>query len=690
MDKDWSVWHQYLFEMCKRYYTRQTMRSVSSVAGVVHGRSYSGSLVNKPDSGSAPKSSGSITDLKISDFSAGKLNESDLQEIVTRLGSKIENIYDLTPGQKWMLGEGRQVNSEFFLQFLFKAVIPLKPYTLRQKVEQVVEKRDNLRSAYISKGLSQPYRVVLKNRQAELKFEDLSDLSEQEFDGKMRSVMDADRRRGFDLERDTLLRISVYKACVKDTYAILLSQPHINTDGMSTMLLLKDIFVDYALETSGIEKMLVKQLPKVSYEEYARWLESRDRQGELDYWKKLLADMPGGIRAPGSLNKMQGKTVISQSSLVFCEQTQKGLTEKQAAFHVTPNSIMQAAWSIMLMKMYHTDDVMFGAITSGREAGVKMSSMIMGGFVNAIPVRAYTDGDQNVGEFARNLQKQFMDSLMHAHCSPDEIRDAIGERNKLFDHLLNFHNFEHMLPSQGFMGAGSVSGLSFIDSQMYDNLSTDLTVYFKKGKKGISCNFVYNFAVFTDARIHLLMSVFEQVVDQIAHGPESMKISDISCPDLTVFDTAARDEQELQNDIASFLGGIDLFDNVPKEEIQLLAVHARLTEYMPDDIILMERTDVHDLMLVYDGNVEIFRKSGDGWICPLLLLNRGRMIAASGIWDEEHSYFGARAYREGTRVLSIPGDVMRLAIAREPSIGKNVMKELYKRAGTFSLLWINQ
>ena len=77
------------------------------------------------------------TELRIADYTSDNLNDADLESIVTRVGTKIENIYDLTPGQRWMLKASSKVTSEFFLQFLFKAVIPLKSYALRQKLDEV-------------------------------------------------------------------------------------------------------------------------------------------------------------------------------------------------------------------------------------------------------------------------------------------------------------------------------------------------------------------------------------------------------------------------------------------------------------------------------------------------------------------------------------------------------------------------
>lgn len=636
------------------------------------------------------KKSGKRHDLNTGDYTSIHLNQQDLEKIVTRLGTNIENIYDLTPGQKWMLRDGAKVTSAFFLQLLLKAEIALEPYTLRKKLEDVFESRDNLRSSYVSRDLSRPYRVVLKNRQAELRFEDLSGLQGGELDEKLEQLMDADRRRGFDLEKDTLLRVAVYRTGEKDTYAIILSQPHINSDGMSMLMLLKELFVDYALEKSGLERQFRAKTPHASYEEYAEWIDSTDREAELAYWRELLRDLRGQTRVPGLLRNAGGSETVSGFSIAFSPETCRGLREKQGIYRVTQNSILQAAWSILLMKMYHTLDVSFGAITSGRDAEVQNSTLLTGGFVNAIPVRAHAaQEDETVSSFAKGLQNQLMTSLSRAHCSPDEIQEALGWKEPVFDHLLNFHNFGSAIATDRFSASAGIPGIRLIDSKLFDNLSANLTVYFRNRGDVLECNFVFNKKKMTDSRIRVLAEQFEKVVVQIAAGDETLTIGEISCPDLHVFDSISKDEKAMREEILSFLEGLGVCDGLDASEIQMLAASSAVTAYLPDDVIIRERSEVRDVCFVYEGTVELCRKSSDGWVHPLMLLKPGKMITASGLWNDTHSQTEARAFGEA-KVLSIPSVLIRRLMQRNPAIGVNIMREIDSRAGSFSLLWVNK
>ena len=159
---------------------------------------------------------------------------------------------------------------------------------------------------------------------------------------------------------------------------------------------------------------------------------------------------------------------------------------------------------------------------------------------------------------------------------------------------------------------------------------------------------------------------------------------------MRVFEGVNKDEQALFEEIVSFISALPVFADTSMTDIQKLARYAKVQEYLADDMIISERSQIHDLMFVFDGGVEIHRKAADGWTHTLRIMKRGAMITVSGLWDDEHIYFGARAYKRGTRVLSVPGTAVRSMMNTNGSVGINIMKELDRQAASLSLLWINQ
>ena len=157
---------------------------------------------------------------------------------------------------------------------------------------------------------------------------------------------------------------------------------------------------------------------------------------------------------------------------------------------------------------------------------------------------------------------------------------------------------------------------------------------------------------------------------------------------MSVFDKAFADENEQKREITGFISGLDLMDGVDPMAAAMLAEEARVISYSPDDIIKHEKQPADSLMFVYDGFVELCKKSGDGWIHTLMTLKNSKLISAAGLWGNNNDGIEARSIYN-SRVLDIPLDSVRKVIAAYPETAMNLMNELNKRIKTLSLLLVN-
>ena len=331
---------------------------------------------------------------KPEDFIAAGLSQQDIDVLVSMYGDDIENVYDLSAGQKWMLDQSDRADSAFFLQVMMRAVIHLDPPSFRRKVDSVSEKRDSLRSAFVTEGLSRPVRVVLKNRRVELLFKDITGMPPDEQEEYLSKAAESDRRQGFDMAKDPLLRIACYKTDDKDHFVFLISQPHIISDGFSLMLLLKDIFLSFA--SDGTEVFYGGKKFAESDLNYEQWLRSRDTRTELDYWKGALRDLPPFAMLPG---REPSNMSYAKHTLVVnlgAELSSK-LESLQGPARASISVIMQAAWTALLMRIRETNDVTYGLVTAGRDAEMADSLKLTGGFINVVPIRPRTEQDTDMG-----------------------------------------------------------------------------------------------------------------------------------------------------------------------------------------------------------------------------------------------------------------------------------------------------
>lgn len=358
-------------------------------------------------------------------YSARNLNTGDLDRILCLFGLETEEIYELTPGQRWMMQEtGQEVGRLFFLQAILKIKIDLNAADFRLHVDQLVRKREYYRSAFVSSGLSHPYRVILKHRTAECFFYDLSDKDEKAENHEMEELAKEDRSRGFDLSRDSLLRIHVAKLAGKDRYGAIVSQPHINTDALSLGLTLKELFPDYVMLPGGG----IPSPPGGDYRMIAEYFDRADRRGDLAYWKKRLKDLPAPLLLPGAAPDSSDPEGGEMSVHVkeISPETSRLLKKAQSRYKTSLNCMMLLAWGIMLQKLYGREDVVFGTITSGRSPAIPGINTVQGGFVNAFPIRIKACEEMKIPEILRRFSGRFYESLRHTHVTEKEIREELG------------------------------------------------------------------------------------------------------------------------------------------------------------------------------------------------------------------------------------------------------------------------
>ena len=81
---------------------------------------------------------------------------------------------------------------------------------------------------------------------------------------------------------------------------------------------------------------------------------------------------------------------------VLDDRVTAALAELAGRLSVTVNTVVQAAWAIVLGKLTGRSEVVFGATVSGRPAQVPGIEQMVGLFINTIPVRVGLDPAESI------------------------------------------------------------------------------------------------------------------------------------------------------------------------------------------------------------------------------------------------------------------------------------------------------
>ncbi|MCP5051242.1 MAG: amino acid adenylation domain-containing protein, partial [bacterium] len=383
-------------------------------------------------------------ELKRGDFSRAGLPVEMIEQLQARHPGLVEDIYPLTPMQEGMLFHTLYENEEradYFEQMSYRLEGELNPPLLEQSVNELVKRHDVLRTVFFYEDLDRPVQMVLKERASVLYFEDLTGFlsTHQERLQWIREFKAKDRRRLFDLGKDSLMRVAVIKAG-DDDYYITWSFHHILMDGWSIGIVLSEFFDIY---TNLIENRDLQLPPVEPYRTDIQWLEDRESEYARRYWETYLKSYDEGATIPRKKISaaLEGGYKPGAVFTRLDEVQTSSLKKIAARNQVTLNTLVQAAWAIVLGRYSAKTDVLFGILVSGRPAQIEGIESMVGCFINTIPVRIQFHREKTFTGLLRNIQDRAIESEPHHYYPLADIQAQSPLKQNLLDHMMQFQNF---------------------------------------------------------------------------------------------------------------------------------------------------------------------------------------------------------------------------------------------------------
>lgn len=430
--------------------------------------------------------------------------------------AQIEDIYPLSPLQEGFLFESLYDSDSqaYFIQMTFRFLGRFQRDIFEKSWNILCSRHAILRTAFVHEDQTRPLQVVLKERKPDIHFMDLSDMSGIDQQERLTRFKQQDRERGFDLQRDVLIRISVFRL-QESLHQFVLSYPHILIDGWSLGILQREFFQIYTALSYG-EK---PDLPAVApYREYIRWLEKQDKGGAWEYWSQYLA----GYEHLATLPKfaIPDKTLAYTAREITFELTEtvsRALEELATDRGVTLSTVMQSIWGLLLARYNGIEDVVFGSIVSGRLSELNSVEDMVGLFINTLPVRIQYNAEQPFEEVLQAVQKAFLESQPYQYFPLAEIQTQIPMGRELFDHLLIFENYPvDQLLNQRDPSAEREFTIEMIE--VHDRTHYDFDITVVPGKH-IQIKLSYNANVYQHEQIERIAGHIQTAIHHVLQDP---------------------------------------------------------------------------------------------------------------------------------------------------------------------------
>nr|WP_284676792.1 non-ribosomal peptide synthase/polyketide synthase [Pseudomonas sp. AKS31] len=423
---------------------------------------------------------------------------------------RIEDIYPLAPMQQGILFHSLyDADASAYVYQMLLDIDGLDVARFQQAWQRVVDRHEVLRAGFIwgRDGLDAPLQVI--NRQLTLEMPEVDVRGVADLPAVLEARAQADRERGFDLQNPPLLRLCLLRTA-DDRHRLIFTCHHILMDGWSNSRMFGEVLQDYAGQP----------VPSAQgrYRDFLVWLQGQDKAAAQDFWRGQLAALDEPTRLASACH---GRTVPGPGKQMHRLHFDAAFTQRLNGFsrqqQVTLNSLVQAAWLLVLQRYTGQATVAFGATVSGRPVDLPGIEQQLGLFINTLPVIASPQATLSVGDWVRSVQDKNLLLRDYEQTPLQDIqRLAQLSGEALFDTLLVFENY----PVSEALEANP-GGLRFGGLEHREQTNYGLTLI-AGASDVLNLDFNYLTEHFAERSVLSLAGHLEEVLRQFIEAPQRL------------------------------------------------------------------------------------------------------------------------------------------------------------------------
>ena len=387
---------------------------------------------------------------------------------------QIEDVLPLSPLQEGLLFHAlydAQAPDVYMVQLELGLEGALDSDRMAAAVQALVVRHASLRARFRHEHLGRPVQIIVPDATVPWRCIDLSSLDEAGREERLAAVLAQDRAERFDLAGAPLLRFALIRLA-GDQHRLVLTNHHILMDGWSMPVLVRELLTLYAHRGDAAA------LPRVTpYRDYLAWMAGQDRDAAFAAWREALAGLEEATRlAPHDPGR--APVAPEQMRLALSATLTTALTAQARQHGLTLNTLIQAAWAILLGRMTGREDVVFGVTVAGRPPEIAGIESMVGLFINTLPLRVRLPPGTALLALLRQVQNDQSKLMAHQHLGLAEIQGLAG-LGELFDTLVVFENY----PVDRAGLTAQVGGLRLTDVRGHDATHYPLSLVAHPGER---------------------------------------------------------------------------------------------------------------------------------------------------------------------------------------------------------------
>ncbi len=309
-----------------------------------------------------------------------------------------------------------------------------------ESLQQVVDRHQSLRGLVLHDGLDEAAIVVRKKVSLPCSIVDWQHIESHQQVVKLDNMAAQRMLTPLQLDQAPMARVALVKLDANRVHLIL-DIHHILFDGWSNVIFFQDFVACY----DGLLKGYEPALPVPGrFSDYAQSAASLAKKTAEKFWSDMLSGVAGPTPLPLSRPSSVGAVANSNYRSDLPADLSERLSSVATECRVTLNTLITAAWALNLLLYNDVDEVIVGLAVNGRSTALDSHSHTFGMFVNTLPARIGSPGNQPLDAWLATVQSVLIGVAEHDTTSLADVQRFCDWPSgvPMFDALLVFQSFD--------------------------------------------------------------------------------------------------------------------------------------------------------------------------------------------------------------------------------------------------------
>jgi hypothetical protein len=395
---------------------------------------------------------------------------------------------------------------------------------LEQSLNEMIRRHEALRTNFATVN-GRLVQTISPTLHVPLTVEDLHTLPETAWEDAVGRLARDEAQHRFNLHEGPLLRVRVLRLGERE-HVMLLTMPHIITDGWSAGVLVHELAVLYnafCVASPSPLPVLPIQYADFAYWQY-QWRHSEAMQTQLTYWQQQLNDPLPVLEFP-----MHGPRAtawdchIARQSLVIPESLVEALKRLSRQEGATLFMTLLAAFEIVLYGCTSQEDLCVATHVANRNR--LETEGLIGFFVNTILLRTNLGGNPTFRQVLQRVRETALAAYDHQDLPFEDLartleRERNLKRTSLCQAMFIMQNFTP--PPLTFPGL-TLRLLPMVEGVGEPDLTLttfEAILVLRESSQGLSGALTYKTTLLDAATANRLLDSFQRVLERIVSHPE--------------------------------------------------------------------------------------------------------------------------------------------------------------------------